>query len=84
MARAEAALSPVMRTIRPQRVLASAHHMKTGKRDADEEERIDLERLRDRRGLLAQPPSGIASRRGAVRLDEGLAEEEGEAGAERS
>ena len=51
MARAASALSPAMRTIRPQRVLREAPtHSATRERDADEEQRVDLQRrahLRD-------------------------------------
>ena len=70
-----------MRTIRPQLVLRERPPHEDGERDADEEQRIDLQRLRERR--IAGPAAErdrVEPRRG--RLDVGLAEEEGEAGAE--
>ena len=65
MARAEAALSPVMRTIRPQRVLASAHHRKTASAMPTKNSGLTCKACATA-GLPLQPPSGIASRRGAV------------------
>ena len=45
MARAAAALSPVVRTIRPQRVLAKPQAIAIAASDPDEEQRVDVQRL---------------------------------------
>jgi hypothetical protein len=55
MARAASTLSPDQRTIRPQRVFFSAQASGEGQHDADDEQRVDLQRLLHLRDLL-QPP----------------------------
>jgi hypothetical protein len=64
----------------PARVLERPPHA-TASNDADEEQRIDLQRLRE---LRVAGPAAERDRRQSrrLRLDVGLAEEEGEAGAE--
>ena len=66
MARAAAALSPAVRTIRPQRVLRSAQASRIGERDADEKQRIDLQRAVQVGVVGPESPSGIEPSRGAV------------------
>ena len=66
MARAAAALSPTVRTTRPQRVLRERPGNHERQRDADEEQRVDLERALQIGVVAPEPPSGIEPSRGAV------------------
>ena len=82
MARAASALSPTMRTIRPQRVLVERPAQSERQRDADQEQRVDLQRGADLRRCRSSSRAESTGSIGACGWMNGLPRKNAKPGAE--